>query len=140
MIAGIAKQTAGVTFLIMTDSRRKRGRKPIPLDEQRIWAVTCRLTNDESNAVDAARGSVSRGEYIRRAALSAPPRVVPKINRDAWVELARLSANLNQFVRHLNSGSAQIPDDFDFEELRRAVDALRADLIGLSADEADDES
>lgn len=117
---------------------RKRGRKPIPESEQRRHGVTCRLTDAERDFVDSARGSVTRGEYIRRAALDAPPRVVPEVNREAWAELARMSANLNQFMRHLNAGQKPTAT-VRLQELRDAVDALRADLIGLDR-EASDES
>jgi len=81
--------------------------------------------------VDASRGQVTRGEFIRRAALSAPPRIVPAVNRAAWVELARLSANLNQLVRHLNEHRPGTSPPVKLDELMTAVVRLRADLIGL---------
>lgn len=115
----------------MTGSLRKRGRKRVPESQQRRHPVTCRLTDAERDHVDASRGSVTRGEFVRRAALSAVPRVVPEVNREAWVELARLSANLNQLVRHLNERRPGTPPSVTLDELRDAVVRLRADLIGL---------
>lgn len=121
-------------------SRRKAGRPNVPDIQKRKHAVTCRLTDAESWAVDAARGSVSRGEYIRLAALLAPPRVVPAINREAWTELSRVSANLNQLLRSYNStksvkdGSAATAA---LDELRQSVEAVRLSMIG--ADMVDDD-
>lgn len=116
----------------MTGSLRKRGRKRVPESQQRRHPVTCRLTDAERDQVDASRGSVTRGEFIRRAALSAAPRVVPEVNREAWVELARLSSNLNQLVRHLNQKAPDGPrPPAKLKELQEAVVRLRADLIGL---------
>lgn len=123
----------------MPDSIRKRGRKPIPDSEQRRHAVTCRLTDAERDHVDASRGRVTRGEFLRRAALSAPPHVVPEVNRAAWVELARLSANLNQIARRLNEGGAETPAPSQLAELRDCVVRLRADLIGLEVPDGESE-
>lgn len=123
----------------MTESTRKRGRKPLPEAEQRRHPVTCRLTDAERDHVDASRGKVTRGEFIRRAALKAAPRVVPEVNREAWVELARLSANLNQLLRHLNERRPGTPPPAQIGQLQAAVTRLRADLIGLDL-ENDDES
>lgn len=121
----------------MTERTRKRGRKPIPKADQRRHAVTCRLTDAERDHVDASRGSVTRGEYIRRAALIAAPRVVPAVNREAWVELARLSGNLNQLVRHINEGRSYPQPSVDLADLQDAVVRLRADLIGLEASDGE---
>lgn len=124
----------------MTQSTRRRGRKPIPEAEQRRHPVTCRLTDAERDHVDASRGSVTRGEFIRRAALSAAPRVVPEVNREAWVELARLSSNLNQLVRHLNERRPGATPPAQLDKLRAAVVRLRADLIGLEVPDGEGQS
>lgn len=118
----------------MTDApSRRRGRKRISAADQRRHAVTCRLTDAERDHVDASRGAVTCGEYLRRAALDAPPRVVPELNREAWVELARLSSNLNQLVRHLNERRPGQRPPSQITELQAAVDRLRADLIGFDS-------
>lgn len=130
---------AMTTRTTMDETRRRRGRKPVPADQQRRHPVTCRLTDAELVRVDAARGAVTRGAFLRRAALAAPPRVVPEVNRAAWVELARLSANLNQLARHLNEGRLGALPEWQPDELRAAVDRLRADLIGLDLDDGPDD-
>ena len=123
----------------MTESTRKRGRKPIPEPEKRRHAVTCRLTDAERDHVDASRGKVTGGEFIRRAALSAVPRVVPEVNREAWVELARLGSNLNQLVRHLNERRPGTPPPVKLIDLQDSVVCLRADLIGLEVPDGEGE-
>lgn len=127
--------------------RRGRGRPAVSAEKQRKHAVTCRLTDDESERVDAARGGMTRGEYIRRAALKAPPRVVPEINREAWLDLARATGNLNQLIANMNRGGSG-PSDAKrvVTDVRDSVARLRLMLIGVDPDairpdeEADDES
>lgn len=111
----------------------RRGRKPISPDQQRRHAVTCRLTDAERARVDASRGAVTRGEYLRRAALGNPPRLVPELNRVAYAELARLSSNLNQLLRGLNSGQGDADEAVQLvAEVRGHVTELRRDLLGIS--------
>ncbi|MGB9620460.1 MAG: plasmid mobilization relaxosome protein MobC, partial [Armatimonadota bacterium] len=73
--------------------------------------VSSRLSLDELRLLDERRSVVRmrRGEYLRTAALSQLPPSIPAINREAWVELSRFGANLNQIARHLNEG--QSPSD-----------------------------
>lgn len=110
--------------------RRERGRPPVPPELQRKHGVTCRLTDAELDRVDAARGGVSRGEYIRLAALDAPPRVVPEVNRAAWLELSKASANLNQIARVANAKGMLTGRDMIFE-IRDQVEILRQMLLGI---------
>lgn len=115
--------------------RRRRGPKPRPAEELRLHSVSCRLTDAEVALLDERRGKVSRGEWLRRAALSRPPRVVPTINKDAWAELSRVASNLNQLTKALHEGrwtpgdsqAAQSALRMLWEQLR----AVRAQLIGL---------
>ena len=127
--------------------RRARGRPAVAPERQRKHAVTCRLTDAERDHVDAARGGVTRGEYIRRAALAAPPRVVPEINREAWLDLARASANLNQLMANLNRNGAGASEAARVvTDVRDQVARLRLQLVGVDPatlddlTEADDES
>lgn len=111
---------------------RQRGRKPLSPERQRRHAVTCRLTDAERDQVDACRGSVTRGEYMRRAAIGNPPRVVPALNRKGYAELARLSSNLNQLMRGLNSGFGELEAALELvEDARNEVATLRRDLLGI---------
>lgn len=110
--------------------RRGPGRKPLPSDEQRRHAVTCRLTDAERDQIDAARGKVTRGEYLRLAALAKPPRVVPEINREAWAELARASGNLNQIAAVANK-LGKIEGRDSLIAMRDQVEVVRRLLLGI---------
>lgn len=110
------------------EGKGMRGRAT-PENEKRKHAVTCRLTDDEKTKVDQLRGAITRGEWLRRAALGKPPRMIPELNRQAWVELARLTANLNQLARAVNEGKRDLPQ-VDFESLRELTQQLRLELIG----------
>lgn len=115
--------------------KRRRGPVPRPAEELRLHSVSCRLTDAELATLDERRGEVSRGEWLRRAALSQPPRVVPTINKEAWSELSRTASNLNQLTRALNEGRWQSGDrEAAQKSLRMVWDQLkvvRAQLIGL---------
>lgn len=115
----------------MTQTQQRRpGRKPLAPEDRRRHGVTCRLTDAERDHVDTLRGSVTRGEWLRRAALSAPPRIVPELNQQAWLELSRLAANLNQLSRAVNEGRLERPL-VDLAELRQQVQKLRQQLLGV---------
>lgn len=68
--------------------------------------------------------------HMRQAALGEMPTRVPEVNRQAWAELARVAANLNQQQRAINEGRAA-PGPVDLAELRAAVDDVRNRLIGV---------
>ena len=114
--------------------KRRHGPKPKPAAEQRRHSVSCRLTNAELVRLDARRGQVSRGEWMRRAALGKPPRIVPEINKVAWADLARVAGNLNQITRAINEGrlpTKDVPGDGKaVMDVRAHLDAVRALLIG----------
>ena len=98
--------------------------------------MTCRLTDAELAGVDAARGKVSRGEYLRLAALKAPPRVVPEINREAWAALARSSGNLNQLTRIAHE-QGKVSGRDALIEMRDNVEAVRRLLLGIPPSEGE---
>lgn len=112
----------------MTDEgrRRRTGPAPLPPDEKRSHCVSVRVNADELAALDAKRGPYLRGEWLRMAALDRLPPIVPEINREAWVNLARAAANLNQLSRYLNDGG-----DAETEEIRAELAAFRAALVGV---------
>ena len=112
-------------------SKRKRGPKPKQDSDRRRHAVACRLTDDELAALDGRRPSgVRRGEWLRRLALDRRlPADVPALNRERWVELGRLAANLNQYQRAVNEGRVD-PPAVDLDALRAEVAGLRTELLG----------
>lgn len=123
------------------EKKRRHGPAPKPAAEQRRHAVSCRLTDAELARLDELRGEVSRGEWLRLAAMAKPPRIVPTVNKVAWADLARAAGNLNQITRAINEGRMPVKDVASvgkaFMEVRGQLDAVRRLLIGQ---EAPDES
>lgn len=123
------------------EKKRRHGPAPKPAAEQRRHAVSCRLTDAELARLDELRGEVSRGEWLRLAAMAKPPRIVPTVNKVAWADLARAAGNLNQITRAINEGRMPVKDVASVGkavmEVRGQLDAVRRLLIGQ---EAPDES
>lgn len=125
------------------EKRRRHGPKPRPEAEQRRHAVSCRLTDAELVRLDQLRGEVSRGEWLRLAAMAKPPRIVPTVNKVAWADLARAAGNLNQITRAINEGKLSVKDvpsvGRAVMDVRAQLDAVRRLLIGQEApDESED--
>ena len=68
--------------------------------------VNIRLSDDELKAIDSYRKEtkLSRSTYMRETAIGNPPRVIPSVNRNQWVELSRLASNLNQLAYEAHLG------------------------------------
>lgn len=118
----------------MPERKRRHGPRPKPEEEARVHGVSCRLTHDELAELDRRRGKVRRGEWLRLAALSAPPRIVPEVNKIAWADLAKASSNLNQLTKAVNEGRLPAQDlpaaNTFLLSLRAKIEAVRASLIG----------
>ncbi len=76
---------------------------------KRTHTISVRANAGEYAALDARRdaaGMKEMGAYLCQAVLAQHPphAVVPTVNREAWVALARTASNLNQLVAHLNAG------------------------------------
>lgn len=110
---------------------KKRGPAPRPAEDLRTVPVGCKLTVREAVELDRRRAKISRGEYLRRAALGQAPRTIPEINRAAWAELGRLAGGLASVARAVREGRAVGVDRAEIEALGRAVAALRRELVGL---------
>lgn len=118
--------------------KRRHGPQPKPLEEQRRHGISCRVNDAELALIDQRRGKVSRGEWLRLAALSKPPRIVPEVNKVAWADLARAAGNLNQLARAINEGRWPVENGPSAQatimKMRAQLDAVRASLIGLDGD------
>jgi hypothetical protein len=72
-------------------------------------------------------------QWLREAALTrrlpSPP--VAAINREQYVELARLAANLNQLTRLANEGQRVVVADGLLERLASETRRLRLALLGV---------
>lgn len=77
--------------------------------------------------LDAQRGKMRRGTFLRRAWLGAPlPRPVPTVTTDALRLLTSMSNNLNQLTRH-----AHATGDLDYQMLAWLVESARAMIVGI---------
>lgn len=112
--------------MLAPDRRHRRGPKPKPPEELRTHCVSVRLSAAELEQLDAKRGPLQRGEWLRVAALDRLPPIIPELNRQTYSELARSAANLNQLAFRANSG--EMPE---LGELRAALKQFRDALIGV---------
>ncbi|NEP91387.1 MAG: hypothetical protein F6K18_33865 [Okeania sp. SIO2C2] len=116
------------------NSISSRGKKISP-SEKRTERIYSQLTKEEMAIFEQMcnEAGVQKGVYIRAAIFNQEnslPKPVPEINRKVWLELARLSANLNQYQRAINSGYFEpVPTELILE-IREKVEQLRAELIG----------
>lgn len=118
--------------------RKARGGRPKG-DPSAVRASTIgvRVSADEYAALKAKAGQMSMtpAQWLREAALSrrlpSPP--VPAINREQYVELARLAANLNQLARAANEGQAVTVNDHLMQRLTAEVKRLRLALLGTES-------
>jgi hypothetical protein len=116
---------------VAADRAARRGPVPLPAADKRTHCVSVRLNGRELAQLDAQRGRFQRGEWLRMAALDQLPPSVPEANVQAWAELARLAANLNQAQAAINRGDSDSHQVELLEDLRAAVAALRRELVGV---------
>jgi hypothetical protein len=110
------------------------GPVPAPEGELRIHCVSARLNGAELVQLDALRAMVhmQRGEFLRAASLhQLPPQAAPKLNRQAWAELARAAAVLNQIAHRLNLVAQGVAVAPDISEVRSALADFRSALVGV---------
>lgn len=117
--------------------RRHRGGRPrLPDIERRNIKTTVTLNRLEAEqlALKSEDAGMDCASYIRVAALGNAITAVPKLNREAYIELARLAGNLNQLMRHINSDKSVVVRGEQLgaglEKLSVQVQALRASLLG----------
>lgn len=108
--------------------RRRRGRTPKAPEALQRHQVGCRLTDAEAAQLDLGRGLLTRGEGLRQLALARRlPPAIPALNRQAYAELARASANLNQLSRRAN-----IEGQLEIVALSATLAAFRLALLGVT--------
>jgi hypothetical protein len=106
--------------------KKKHGPDPLPPEEKRTHCVSSWMNKAEVAQLDSQRGKLGKGEYLRCAALDKLPPTIPAINQQAWVELARVAANLNQLAKACNIDTS----GKSWEEIMQTLKELRAALIG----------
>jgi Zn-dependent protease with chaperone function len=101
----------------------------------RTATIGVRVSANEYAALreKAAHMHMAPAQWLREAALArrlpSPP--VAAINREQYVELARLAANLNQLARLANEGQRVVVSDGLLERLASETKRLRLALLGV---------
>jgi hypothetical protein len=120
----------------MINENRRSRRGPDRVPDPRQYCVSVRLNNAELSQLDARRGELARGEWIRAAGLDRlqPVVVVPEPNKQKWLELANAGNNLNQVARQLNrSGLLSEDDAAELDSIRNTLIEFRAALLGVQS-------
>jgi hypothetical protein len=114
----------------MEQQRKKTGPKPKPKSELRQHPITCRVTDDELQHIEKFRGRMTKGEFIRTAALKRQmPRPIPEINIKHWNQLAKLASNINQITKKINAGEKPKLNKALIDTYNK-IQLLRKQLIG----------
>jgi Bacterial mobilisation protein (MobC) len=102
----------------------------------RTATIGVRVSPSEYDALrgKAALMHMTPAQWLREAALArrlpSPP--VAAINREHYVELARLAANLNQLARLANEGNRVTVADGLLERMASETRRLRLALLGIA--------
>lgn len=94
--------------------------------------LDCYLSRTERALVEAKAAEVGLpvSVFIRESVLAKRIVQAPTVSAARWAELARACANLNQLLRHLNSGTAQGVQPELVSHLLTEVQAVRRELLG----------
>ena len=127
---------------------KKNGRPPLTdRDAVRTRQICVRLSLREWENLQerAAHMGMQPATWLRTAALERrlplaqkPP--VPAVNREQYIELARMAANINQLAHAANEkrgflgGSVKVDSDL-LEQVRAELVRLRLALLGVADDE-----
>lgn len=121
--------------------KRRHGPSPRPPEELRTVKISVFFTSQEAAEIQqrASVAVINPAAYLRFAGLTRLPRPIPALNREAWADLARVGANINQYQAAINEGRATGYPPEVLCELRDLVQALRRDLLGLGVTEMPEE-
>ncbi|MCH2065910.1 MAG: MobC family plasmid mobilization relaxosome protein [Shimia sp.] len=111
---------------------RRRGGRP-KSEDPRADQICIRLTQSEKSDLESRAGAGNLGDFIRAQIFGRKvrnPDTVPAINREAWIELAPLAANLNQIAHHLNAGKSVAPDHIQ-DIIEQTCELLTEVRVGL---------
>ena len=86
---------------------RQRGRPALDDANRRSRTIGVRLSPLELEALDAVRGNLARGAWLRDAALSTKGRKQPQlppppVNFETYQQLSGAANNLNQLIRQVH--------------------------------------
>ena len=116
--------------------KRRGGRPRSAPDALRTATIGVRVSPAEYSAlrIKADTMAMTPAQWLREAALTrrlpSPP--VAAINREQYVELGRLAANLNQLTRLANEGDRVVVASALLAKIQGEVSSLRLSLIGIT--------
>ncbi len=111
---------------------RRRGPTPRPEAELRRHPITCRVTDAELSEIDDRRPEgMTRGEWLRTAALLRAPARVPEVNQVAWGHAGRIAGGLTTLARAAAEGRTVGVDPAEIEALRLALAEVRRLMLGV---------
>jgi hypothetical protein len=101
---------------------------------RKVMAI--RLTPAERACVKAkaTEAGLPPATFVRQVALGtvvSPPAPIPEVNRETYLELAKMGGNLNQVAHHLNAGMATGVDEAFVRRLAEVVKNLALRVIEL---------
>ncbi len=115
-------------------SKRKRGPAPLGPAAKRSHRITVFVRDKELDKLaDRAGGTELIPSFLRAAGLgkSAPRRlVVPLLNQEAYSDLARVSANLNQIAHRLHLAGLGVGTAPEIDEISQTLAEFRRRLRG----------
>lgn len=101
-------------------------------NQRRIHCVSVRFSFDELALLDAKKGPLRRGTWLRRVSLECVPPIVPELNKQSWTQLSKAAANLNQLVARLSvshpDGRLELVPSID--DVRNVLAGFRNALLG----------
>lgn len=104
----------------------------------RISRLTVRWTPDEIGKIKtrATACGVATSELIRRTCFRRPlPQPIPALNRDAWIKLGPLAAELENYSRAIRERDPAAPALQLLERIHREIAALREELLGRGVED-----
>ena len=108
--------------------------------EKRKIQVKTMLSGQEAVVLDARRGRISRGAYLRLAALNSLPPKVPEINLAAWNEISRAAGNLATLATAMRQGHYAELEAIRSELCRFRVALLRGTPVSYHLESEEDEA
>ena len=94
--------------------------------ELRTHSVNLRFNLLELQELDALRAQRTRAAYVRDVFFNNAPPPVPKINRSAYVELAKAANDIHQIKENIHESV-----DIDFNELQLLLYEFRLNLLSM---------
>lgn len=104
-----------------------------PSKKLRVHCVSVRLNTLELQLLNENRGSITKGEWLRKSALQQLPKVIPEVNKEAWNKLAVAVigiGNLTVFLQRKNNNTELLQSELN--AITAKINRLRDALIGFN--------